>query len=392
MSPDRLRSLLDDEQEASTWLASLGFEDARTAHRNLVNIAMAGVPLDLLAGICNQLETSAPQLPDIDMALNSLERYMLAVRSPMSTAALFERDAAALPNLLLLLCASQCLSDQLCLDPEGYDHLRLTDGRPVARKVLVNELVAEMSNVASSEEAMAILRRFKRRETLRIAYGDIVGGHRVDQVTRQISYVADAIVEAALRVAFRNQLAKVGDVHASAASLPRISVLALGKLGGLELNYSSDIDLVFLYEEPPAGNGGLRIESIEFATRVCRDLIRMVTESTELGFAYRVDMRLRPDGNQGPLCVRVDQALAYYDTRGRTWERQAYVKARPIAGDCDLGQAFLDQLEPWIYRRYLSLADITGIKGLKRRIEKSAEQAGVAERNVKTGRGGIRDI
>ena len=118
----------------------------------------------------------------------------------------------------------------------------------------------------------------------------------------------------------------------------------------------------------------------------------MLGESTELGFAYRVDMRLRPDGQQGPLVARADHALAYYDNRGRTWERQAYIKARAIAGDLELGKEYLHHLRPWIYRRYLSLADITGIKGLKRKIEKRAEEAGVAERNVKTGRGGIRDI
>jgi glutamate-ammonia-ligase adenylyltransferase len=103
-------------------------------------------------------------------------------------------------------------------------------------------------------------------------------------------------------------------------------------------------------------------------------------------------MRLRPDGRQGQLVGRVDHALAYYDTRGRTWERQAYIKARAIAGDMELGKEYLHHLRPWIYRRYLSLADITGIKGLKRKIEKNAEDAGVAERNVKTGLGGIRDI
>ena len=121
-------------------------------------------------------------------------------------------------------------------------------------------------------------------------------------------------------------------------------------------------------------------------------MIRLLTEPTELGFAYRVDMRLRPEGRQGPLVARVDHALAYYDTRGRTWERQAFVKARAIAGDLELGQGVPAPTRPWIYRRYLSLADITGIKALKRKIEKHAEDAGVAERNVKTGRGGIRDI
>ena len=121
-------------------------------------------------------------------------------------------------------------------------------------------------------------------------------------------------------------------------------------------------------------------------------MIRLLTEPTELGVAYRVDMRLRPEGSRGPLCLSFDSTLSYYDVKGRTWERQAYVKARPIAGDLELGSELLAQLEPWIYRRYLSLADITGIKSLKRRIEQRAEGEGGDLRNVKTGHGGIRDI
>ena len=120
--------------------------------------------------------------------------------------------------------------------------------------------------------------------------------------------------------------------------------------------------------------------------------IRLLTEATDLGAAYRVDLRLRPEGSHGPLCLSFDSTLSYYDVKGRTWERQAFVKARPIAGDRDLGRELLARLEPWIYRKYLSLADITGIKSLKRRIEQRAEREGGELRNVKTGHGGIRDI
>jgi glutamate-ammonia-ligase adenylyltransferase len=392
MQPQRLVSLLDSYDAAQGWLQSIGIENLQAAHRNLVSLATAGVPLDLLAGICEQFAAVSENLPDPDMALNNLQRYILAARSPMSTAALFERDAQALPNLLLLLTSSQSLSDQLCCDPEGYDHLRVTEGRPVARQVLVGELLAEVQAVGHYDETLAVLRRFKRREMLRIAYGDIVVGHTVAQVTRQLSYVADAIIEAALDSALRQTSAKLAARSGNGRPLPRMVVLGLGKLGGMELNYSSDIDLVILFDAADASRSASAADAAEVATRVSRELIRLLSETTELGFAYRVDMRLRPDGKQGPVCSRADEALAYYDTRGRTWERQAYVKARVVAGDCELGTSVLDQMKPWIYRRYLSLADITGIKALKRKIEKSAETAGVADRNVKTGRGGIRDI
>ena len=392
MQTDHLHALLDSESEAEGWLKPLGIVDPRTAHVNLTQLATAGVPLDLLAIICDQFAEIAPRLADPDMALNNLERFLRAARSPLAMAALFERDAKSLPNLLMLFTCSQYLSDQLCADPESYELLRTTQGQPVATEMLVDELLSDVRSIDNEADFMAALRRFKRRETLRIAYGDVVQQLPVAQVTRQISYLADAIVEAALHFATWNVRGKQLKRNGQQISIPRIVVLALGKLGGLELNYSSDIDLVILYQQLDPAESHDPLESHDFVCRVSQVMIRMLSEQTDLGFTYRVDMRLRPEGRQGPLCSTVENALAYYDTRGRTWERQAYVKARPIAGDLNLGREYLRQLEPWIYSRYLSLADITGIKSLKRKIEDRALDRGVSFSDVKTGHGGIRDI
>ena len=111
---------------------------------------------------------------------------------------------------------------------------------------------------------------------------------------------------------------------------------------------------------------------------MAREIVRLLTAKTELGSTYRVDLRLRPEGQRGPMVAGVQSALAYYDNRGRTWERQAYIKARPVAGDLSLGSEFLETLTPWIYRRYLSHADISGIKALKRRIEQHTRSAAPA--------------
>src|SRR6185295_5257347 len=172
----------------------------------------------------------------------------------------------------------------------------------------------------------------------------------------------------------------------------RFVILGLGKLGGVELNYSSDIDLVFLYEQDGQTDARRTVTNQEYFERLSKEIIRLLTEPTDLGVAYRVDLRLRPEGSRAPLCMSFDNTLSYYDVKGRTWERQAYVKARPIAGDSDLGYDLLARLEPWIYRRYLSLTDIAGIKSLKRRIEHRVASDGDDRRNVKTGHGGIRDI
>jgi glutamate-ammonia-ligase adenylyltransferase len=390
MQPDRVRHLLDCAEPMQAWLEPLGITDVRKARANLLRLADIGLPLDLLGTICAQFASIAPRLADPDLALNCLEQFLLSARSPLATAALFERDVTSLPGLLLLFNTSRNLSNWLCTDPESYDLIRMTAGRAVARDLLVEELVSEVRCLESDTQVMVALRRFKQRETLRIAYGDIVQQQPIAQTTRQISYVADAIVEGALDFSHRRVETKQGRIHHQALPRPRFAVLALGKLGGLELNYSSDIDLVLLHEPTKRSSTHAAAESQEYAGRVARELIRLLTETTDMGFAYRVDMRLRPEGRHGPLCSSIESALAYYDVRGRTWERQAYVKARAIAGDLDLGRQFLANLEPWIYRRYLSLADIAGIKALKRRIEDRAAKQ--SEGNVKTGHGGIRDI
>ncbi len=351
-----------------------------------------GVTLDLLTQISEQFAAAASTLADPDMAINNLERFIAASRNPMATAALFERDPDALPNLLQIFSASQYLSDLLVADKEAYDLLRMTEGQPVARLALVEELVNEIHALPNYNEVLASLRRFKRRETLRIAYGDIVRNQPVYTVVRQVSYLADAIVEAALDFARRHLQEQYGQPLRSDGERSWFVVLGLGKLGGIELNYSSDIDLIFLYEQDGQTDARRTVSNQEYFERLSKEVVRLLTETTDLGAAYRVDLRLRPEGSHGPICMSFDNTLSYYDVKGRTWERQAFVKARPIAGDRDLGRELLKRLEPWIYRKYLSLADITGIKSLKRRIEHGTERDGGELRNVKTGHGGIRDI
>ena len=392
MNIETLRQYLDDSYAAGVWLCRLGIVDAKRAFGNIQAIANAGIPPDLLAVICSQLERHLPSCADPDMALNNLERFIGAARNPLAIGTFFERDSHALPTLLQIFATSQYLSDLLVMDPEGFDLLRLTEGQPVAREALVEELAAEIAVLEHESVVLRALRRFKRRETLRIAYGDIVRAQSLRSVTAQISFVADALVEAAFQAAWRKYTALRGVPRTADGNTARFVVLGLGKLGGLELNYSSDIDLIFLCENEGETDGKRPVSNVEFFDLIGREIIRLLTERTELGSVYRVDMRLRPEGQRGPMVIGVQSALNYYDTRGRTWERQAYIKARPIAGDLSLGKEFLETLTPWIYRRYLSHADISGIKALKRRIEQQTADVGGGARDVKTGRGGIRDI
>ncbi|MBN1590252.1 MAG: hypothetical protein JW888_12125 [Pirellulales bacterium] len=392
MDIDTLRQYLDDSDTAAVWLSSLGLADPARARATLVEMAASGITLDLMAAMCDHLERFLAECPDADMALNNLGRFVAATRNRLSLAAFFERDPIALRTAVQIFSNSQYLSELLVADPESFDLLRLTQGRPLARGTLVEELVAEIDVLEQDQAVMGALRRFKYRETLRIAMLDIIREGGLRMVTRQISFVADAILEAALHAAWRKNVARRGTPRRADGEPASMIVLGMGKLGGVELNYSSDIDLIFLYDEDGMTDGQRPITNNEFFNHLARECVRLLTESTDLGSAYRVDLRLRPDGRRGPMVHSLSAALEYYDLRGRTWERQAFIKARPVAGAIEQGFEFLDRLRPWVYRRYLSLADISGIKTLKRRIERRAHDQGVDQRNVKTGHGGIRDI
>ena len=391
MQIEQLVRYLDEINESRDWLSQLGVQNIARAHRNLHNMVAAGMTLDLMSVLCEQLSQILPPASDPDMALNNLERFVLASRSPLSVGSLFERDADALPTLVRIFSSSQYLADLLIRDPESFDLLRMTEGKPIARRVIVDEIANESRLIEKPDEFMALIRQFKRRETLRIAYGDLIRSQNIDVVTKQISYLAEAICEATIAFARRQLEQKRGVPRRLGGEPASFVCLAVGKLGGEELNYSSDIDLMFVFDGQGDTDGERAITNREFFERLVKDVVRLLSEATDLGIAYRVDLRLRPNGPQGPPISDLNSALYYYDVSARTWERQALIKVRAIAGDLDLGSEFLDRLEPWIYRRYLNRADITGIKALKRRIEKRAKSKG-NQHNVKTGNGGIQDI
>ena len=392
MDVAQLRRYLDDPSEAVPWLRSMGLVDFKKGHANLIQMATGGITLDLLAVIFGQLGRHLGSSADPDMALNNLARFVGEARNPLALGTLFERDPEALPTLVQIFSTSQHLSDLLVTDPESFDLLRLTDGGPFARQRLVEDLVSEVEVLEHDRAVLKALRRFKRRETLRISFGDIVRQQSLQTVTTQISYLADAVLEAALGIAWRRVARHRGSPRRADGRPARFVVLGLGKLGGVELNYSSDVDLIFLYDEDGKTDHRRPTTNAEFFEHLAREFVRLLVERTEMGTTYRVDLRLRPEGQRGPMVVSVPAALQYYENRGRTWERQAFIKARPVAGDLQLGAEFLEELTPWIYRRYLSRADITGIKALKRRIEHRTRREGGNLRNVKTGHGGIRDV
>lgn len=386
-----LRAIFETEGGTGSWLRRAGIAENGRGETNLRNLAASRLPCDLLAGLLRQLQVELRSSSDPDMALNHFERFFLEARSRISLAALIERDPTVVPVLVRIFSTSHYLSELLIRDQESFDALRMSEGQPQTLETLLADIRAVLSHVVDPAIAMRTLRRFKQREILRIAFGDLIIRHRMGMVTEQISLLAQTLCQGALDYCSAQLRKKWGIPRDSQGGEVHCVILAMGKLGGRELNYSSDIDLVMVFGEAGECDGPRGRSNQDFFEELARDFSRMMGETTGDGFAWRVDWRLRPEGQKGRLCLHQAAFLRYYEQKGRAWERQALIKARPVAGDLPMGAALLKQLEPWIWRR-LSHFDITAVKSLKRQIERRAIVEGVDHRDVKTGRGGIRDI
>jgi len=393
MYVDQLRQCLASPSQAQPLLDHWNVRDFERGQQNLTHIADA-VGLDALRELCQPLARVLPRCADPDMALNNLERFLANPAGGQQLPHLLESRARTLETLLQLLGTSQFFCDLLVANPDFLDMLRVPLRSSPNRAELQAQLQAEVEAAFEDSAVLRAFRRYRQRQMLRIGTNDIIRDRPLEEVTRDISRVADIALEVALATALGHLGNRFGQPHTEAGRPARCVILAFGKLGGKELNYSSDIDLMFLYDEEGATRGK-RITSIsndEFFGRVVGEVVRLLSAHTERGQAYRVDLRLRPEGHRGPLARSLASTLSYYDTRGRTWERQALIKLRPVAGDLRLGEEFLRAIDPFIYRKYLTFAEINEIKALKRRIEEKTGRAGASDSEVKTGHGGIRDV
>ena len=388
---ERFSSLLENPEMARLWLSGLGVRDAERGFRDLRDLAGRGLPLRLVAKLAEQLDAALPRCPDPGMALTNLERFVAASPTPEATLEALATNPRAAEIAVQLFSTSQFFSELMIRDPSLLDWLRGGADRR-DRETLIGDLWADLNGATTEEARRLALRWFRLREILRIGYNDIVRDLPLDLITLDLSHLADACVEVAYRLARLHAEQRHGSPAGRDGRPARFVVLALGKLGGEELNYSSDIDLIFLYDVEGQTDGPKPVSNAEFFAKLGGEVVRFLSDHTALGMAYRVDMRLRPEGDQGPLARSLPSTLGYYQTAGRTWERQALIKCRPIAGDLDLGRDFLEAITPFVYRRYLSAAEIGEIKAMKRRIEQRTVSAGTAEVEVKTGHGGIRDV
>ncbi|HAZ60513.1 MAG TPA: bifunctional [glutamate--ammonia ligase]-adenylyl-L-tyrosine phosphorylase/[glutamate--ammonia-ligase] adenylyltransferase, partial [Gammaproteobacteria bacterium] len=238
----------------------------------------------------------------------------------------------------------------------------------------------------------AELRRFRNAELARIAWRDIAGHATLDLTLADTSRLADLCIAAAVDHHHLDLTAREG-MPSSATGVPQsLIVLALGKLGGGELNFSSDVDLIFAYEEAGMTRGGREaLDNQEYFTRLARRVIRSLDATTGDGFVFRVDTRLRPFGDSGPLVMSLAAARNYYLNHARDWERYAMIKARAITGAAPAVARFEEELRPFVYRRYLDFGAIEALRTMKASIESEVERKGLRD-DVKRGPGGIREV
>jgi glutamate-ammonia-ligase adenylyltransferase len=243
------------------------------------------------------------------------------------------------------------------------------------------------------ETVMQVLREFRRREMVRIALRDICGWADLNRTMNDLSMLADAALGTALDWLYLRESAAWGMPLDGFGRPMGPVVLALGKLGANELNFSSDVDLMFAYASEGRTSGGTRGATAHetFFTRICRELIQVIGAPTADGFVFRVDARLRPYGDAGPLVMTFDRLEDYYQEQGREWERYALIKARVAAGDAAAGDRLLTRLRPFVFRRYLDYGAFDGLREMKARIAMEVRNKGL-QSNIKLGSGGIREI
>lgn len=360
-----------DDATVQALLAAAGFADWHAAQRWLQQISDDTATRAALATCVPHLLTALATAASPDAALISFERFARATATPRELFDFLRENPRLIEMLVMLFSGSQFLTEILLRNPEYFQ--RFAERRELAQPKTEAQLYAEaylaVAPFTELDEQLNALRRFQRWELLRIGASDFFALFDLPTVTSQLSRLADALIQVCLTLA----------AWRSGTSLSGFTVIALGKLGGGELNYSSDIDLLFL----------ARDDASAYA-RLGQQLIDSLARMTPQGFLYRVDMRLRPWGGVGALVSSFDGYVGYLRQQARLWEKQALLKARPVAGDEQLGRDFLRAVEPLMFTDAPETVR-ANVHRMKQRTESYLQQRGRRWGEVKLGEGSIRD-
>ncbi|HEY1724853.1 MAG TPA: bifunctional [glutamate--ammonia ligase]-adenylyl-L-tyrosine phosphorylase/[glutamate--ammonia-ligase] adenylyltransferase [Steroidobacteraceae bacterium] len=316
---------------------------------------------------------------------------MLAERAPAAAAALDRMPAEVRASARAVLAASDFLLDALCRDPGLVDALLERAPERFAGAALPPPAAPADLSAAAEAQFMAELRRWRRAEFARICWRDLAGWAALSETLADLTRAAELALSLAHDFALRSLLARYGQPRSPSQAPQQLIIVAMGKLGGGELNFSSDIDLVLLYPESGETDGERSIANEEFFTRLGQGLIRLLEQHTEDGFVFRVDLRLRPNGDSGPLVTNAAALEDYLQSHGRDWERYAWIKARALTNPGAYQELFRSSIQPFVYRRYLDFGVFDSLREMKALIEREVQRRDLAT-HIKLGDGGIREI
>ncbi len=342
-----------------------------------------GVQAELFDRFAPMVQQALQEAPDPHRLLAYLDRWLESMGNPLTYYRLFAESPAILKAPLRLFALSPYMADVLLQNPEMLELLLDPTMlyRERSRAELYRDLTRALAPCSSHLMRLDRLRHFRQMEYLRITALDLLGHYTLPQVAAALSDLADVCVQAALELCVQN----LPDLPFRGAT--PLAIIALGKWGGRELNYSSDIDLMFIASDE-AGEAS----ALKALTRLCEQVVDALSRPMRRGIVFRVDLRLRPEGRFGPILRTLSAARHYYENWAEPWERQAMLKARFAAGDPQTGQAFLQRLAPFVYRRQMSAEEWDAIQDQKRRLEAHCRARGEWETDIKNGWGGIRDI
>ncbi len=382
-----------DPEQVTALLSPYGFEEPDKADANLQAMADDAPARRLLADILEELLDNVAQSADPDQALNYFERFTRAAANKTHLFSYLKDSPRTLEILAKTFGGSPYMAEILIRDPHYLywvtDPQILYSARK--KREIEREMVRALKPIADVQKRLDYLRVLKRRETLQIGVRDLLRLCSVEETLAALSTLAEALIAAVYWICASELRREYG--------IPRkafggFTILAMGKLGGGELNFSSDVDLIYLYasDQEEAQSAGATISAPEYFRRLCQKITTALSEFTGEGYVYRVDLRLRPEGKAGAIAYSLDGFERYYQSRGETWERLALLKAWPVAGDRALGHRFLEMARPFIYDRPFDLRALQDVRGVKRKIDQRMALRQQRFRNVKLGAGGIREI
>jgi [glutamine synthetase] adenylyltransferase / [glutamine synthetase]-adenylyl-L-tyrosine phosphorylase len=383
-----------DDRRALRGLKALGFADPGAALRNLHALTPTPREAELLAPALPRLLAELAASPDPDMALNNLER--LGAQGERATfLRLLGAHPGAIPLLARLGGTSQFLADTLRRYPTLLPWL--LEPRTMRQWLpdeLAQDLAGSLQALERPEARLNALRRFKYRQLLRIGCRDILGDADLTVTTEELSNMADVCLAAAWDWARERLERRYGAPQGPDGVPTGLVVIGMGKLGGQELNYSSDIDPIFVYgvDGETAGGAAGRIANGDFFAQAVRAIVETLEAVTEEGHVFRVDLRLRPEGRSGALIRSIEGYRGYFADRAELWERQALIKARACAGDPAVAAQFFEAVRPFVYRPGLDPDIVRAVRDMKSQIDRQLRAKGAPQRNVKLGRGGIREV